>query len=174
MTRSPFFRDSAPFSARSRQQLTLRNVVSSCWLPARSVNRRLEATRNEATGAPDCVKRRSGSSVRFPMKVMKLDSNAMVQAFLVVDVARTGRRGRTGSRDGDLGRADPDLGTDGLEARDVVGDLELSLEFTDRLCGRLEVEDAVETVITLVDLVGELALAPPGFLKQVPTLVGQD
>ena len=70
ITREPFSSDSLTFWARSRQQVTLKKEVDSshCWL-SRFCHRRLTATPKVVTGAPDGVKRSSGSRVRLPTMV---------------------------------------------------------------------------------------------------------
>ena len=72
MTLVPLVRDSATFSAASRQIEQRMNSVSPslnsfAW---RSKVRGVEATVKLATAAPDGVKRSSGSPVRFPITVM--------------------------------------------------------------------------------------------------------
>ena len=72
MTRMPFWRDSATFSAACRQTAQLRNIASPSRhsLVWRSNVRGVDATVKFATAAPDGVKRSSGSAVRLPTRVM--------------------------------------------------------------------------------------------------------
>ena len=72
MTRIPFCSDSATFSAACRQTAQLRNIASPSFHSpvCRSKVRGVEATVKLATGAPDGVKRSSGSAVRLPTRVM--------------------------------------------------------------------------------------------------------
>ena len=72
MTRIPFCSDSATFSAACRQTAQLRNIASPSFHSPdwRSKVRGVEATVKLATGAPDGVKRSSGSAVRLPTRVM--------------------------------------------------------------------------------------------------------
>src|ERR1700760_930140 len=71
-TRMPRVSDSATFSAACRQIEQRRNSASPSFhsLVVRSSVRGVEATVNEATAAPDGVKRSSGSAVRLPTTVM--------------------------------------------------------------------------------------------------------
>src|SRR5680860_210139 len=59
-----------------------------------------------------------------------------------------------------LDRLDPRAGAHDLVAHDLVGDPELTLDLHQALRRRLEVDDGVVAVGHVVDLVGELALAP--------------
>ena len=72
MTRVPLVRDSATFSAASRQiEQRMNSVSPSCHsLACRLKVRGVEAIVKDATAAPEGVKRISGSAVRFPMIVM--------------------------------------------------------------------------------------------------------
>ena len=84
MTRSPFFSDSATFSAASRQiEQRMNRVSPSLYSPVwRSKTRGVEATVKEATPAPEGVKRTSGSAVRLPTMVMMVSP-----AILTVSVS---------------------------------------------------------------------------------------
>src|SRR3954469_9262665 len=72
MTRMPRVRDSATFSAAWRQMEQRRNSASPSFhsLLLRSKVRGVDAMVNDATAAPDGVKRSSGSAVRLPTTVM--------------------------------------------------------------------------------------------------------
>src|SRR5438270_13396112 len=73
MTRAPFSRDSARFSAPLFFQTVPRTkVVSPSFhsLLARSKYRSVDAMVTDATAVPDWVKRSAGSSVRLPTTVM--------------------------------------------------------------------------------------------------------
>ena len=76
MTRSPLSIDSATFSARLRQQVTLKNIASSSPFCLR----KFHATPNSHSAAPAGVKRNSGSLVTFPVIVMEL-LNAIFFSF---------------------------------------------------------------------------------------------
>src|SRR5687768_18166432 len=72
MTRIPFVRDSATFSAASRHTDARRNRVSPSFhsLDWRSNVRGVEAMVKFATAEPDGVNLSSGSLVRLPMTVI--------------------------------------------------------------------------------------------------------
>ncbi len=91
-TRVPLVRDSATFSAASRQMAQRMNNVSPSFhsLDCLSSVRGVLATVKFATAAPEGVKRSSGSPVRFPTRVMTV-SPAMV-AVLPVSQRAPGRR----------------------------------------------------------------------------------
>ncbi len=82
MTRIPLVRDSATFSAAWRHTAQLRNKASPSFhsFDCLSNVRGVEATVKFATGAPDGVKRSSGSAVRLPTTVMMV-SPAMFGSF---------------------------------------------------------------------------------------------
>ncbi len=87
MTRMPLVSDSATFSAGWRHTEQFRNMASPSFHSpvARSNVRGVEATVKFATGAPDGVKRSSGSAVRLPTSVMEV-SPAMLVSPIQSDV----------------------------------------------------------------------------------------
>src|SRR5665811_759671 len=91
ITRIPLVRDSATFSAASRQTEQRMNSVSLSFhsLLCLSKLRGVDATVKFATAAPDGVKRSSGSPVRFPTTVMTV-SPAMPAPRLCSDHAVVG------------------------------------------------------------------------------------
>src|SRR6266508_645848 len=81
--RLPLARDSAMFSAWSRQALTRKKLVSpSRQVPSASRMRWLTARRKLVTGVPFWVKRSSGSSVRLPTWTVKLSLAIVVPPVL--------------------------------------------------------------------------------------------
>jgi hypothetical protein len=80
MTRAPFSRDSATFSAASRQIEQCMNSASPSTHSFRCLSnvRGVDAMVKLATATPDWVKRSSGSAVRLPMMVRGV-SLAMVR-----------------------------------------------------------------------------------------------
>src|SRR3954470_9649767 len=130
MTRIPFCNDSATFSAACRQTAQLRNIASPSFHSPdwRSKVRGVEATVKLATGAPEGVKRSSGSAVRLPTRVMTV-SPAMV-------VASGLRRGLAGLARGDL--------ADDLGAEHVLLQRQLPVELLDRVRLGVQVEQGVD------------------------------
>src|SRR5689334_8977962 len=141
----PRCRVSATFSAACRQTLQVRKSASpSFQSPAwRSKNRGVDAMRKDATAWPLGVKRRFGSSTRFPTIVITV-SPAM-------GLAPAGVRAEPGS---------VDLGADDLGTEDRLAQVELPVELLDR--GRLsrQVDHRVDAFGLLLDVVRQAPPAP--------------
>src|SRR3954447_18518335 len=92
MTRMPRCSDSATFSAACRQTLQLRKRLSPSFhsLVCLSRNRGVDAMRNFATAAPLGVNLSSGSSTRFPTRVMTVSPAAMPALLLRVRAQHLG------------------------------------------------------------------------------------
>src|SRR5436305_14030940 len=105
--------DSATFSAACRQTLHERKRLSPSFhsLVALSRNRGVDAMRNLATAAPLGVNRSSGSSTRFPTRV--------IWVSLAIWVNLPGRLSR--------------VGTDDFCPEDCFVQVELPVEFLDRI-----------------------------------------
>src|ERR1700712_908297 len=140
----PRVSDSATFSAAWRQIEQRRNSASPSFhsFVVRSIVRGGDATVNDATAAPDGVKRSSGSAVRLPTTVMTV-SPATSALF---------RAQNLGPQDG-------------------LVQVQLAVEFEDGRGFGLEVDDRVDALAVLVDLVGEPALAPDVDLVHRATVV---
>src|SRR5690606_7798996 len=133
-------------------QVPLKKLVSSCHSPDwRSRQRRLTARRILAIATPEGVKRSSGSSTRLPIKVTLLD---IWVSFRDGHRPRLCRRAVTTSRGSSVRRAND------LVADDVVGERQHPVEIVDRIGVGLELDDRVETLVDVIDLIGEATLAP--------------
>src|SRR5215472_6686014 len=136
MTRIPRCRLSATFSAICRHTLQVRNRLSPSFhsLVLRSMTRGVEATRNEATGWPDEVKRSSGSLTRFPTIVICVSPAAMGVLQSLV-----GLGGVTG-----VGLAV--LGPQDLGPQHGLVEVELAVQFLDGRGLRGQVDDGVDAL----------------------------
>src|SRR5699024_6186605 len=81
--RMPLLRVSATFSAAWRQTLHVKNIASPSYLclVCELTLRGVDATRKFVTGAPDGVKRSSGSATMLPTTVILVSPCAMVFAY---------------------------------------------------------------------------------------------
>src|SRR5690625_3484733 len=181
ITRVPFSSDSATFSAASRQIEQRRNRASPSFhsFAWRSNMRGVDAMVNDATAIPDCVKRSSGSAVRLPITVMTVSFAMGAPVLLVCGVVQVGHRYRVvrgGGRCYCEAPTEERAGRRPVEARGLSGSLlveahqlgahhglveaELTVELLGGLRLRGEGQDDVDALGLLVDLVGELPLAP--------------
>src|SRR5581483_11997066 len=128
--------DSATFSAACRQMEQRRNSASPSFhsLVLRSKVRGVDAIVNDATAAPDGVKRSSGSAVRLPTTVMTV-SPAMAAASALVRAQDLGPQHR-------------------------LVEIQLPVQLLHRGRVRLQVEDGVDALGVLLDLVGHAAPTP--------------
>src|SRR5699024_7829954 len=134
---------------------------------------------NDATAIPDCVKRSSGSAVRLPITVMTVSFAMGAPVLLVYGGMQVGHRYRVVRGGGRCYCEAPTKERHGrrpVEARGLSGSLlveahqlgahhglveaELTVELLGGLGLRGEGQDDVDALGLLVDLVGELPLAP--------------
>src|SRR5690625_4452429 len=181
ITRVPFSSDSVTFSAASRQIEQRRNRASPSLhsFACRSNMRGVDAMVNDATAIPDCVKRSSGSAVRLPITVMTVSFAMGAPVLLVYGGMQVGHRYRVVRGGGRCYCEAPTKERHGrrpVEARGLSGSLlveahqlgahhglveaELTVELLGGLGLRGEGQDDVDALGLLVDLVGELPLAP--------------
>src|SRR5690625_1506636 len=181
ITRVPFSSDSVTFSAASRQIEQRRNRASPSLhsFACRSNMRGVDAMVNDATAIPDCVKRSSGSAVRLPITVMTVSFAMGAPVLLVYGGMQVGHRYRVVRGGGRCYCEAPTKerhGRRAVEARGLSGSLlveahqlgahhglveaELTVELLGGLGLRGEGQDDVDALGLLVDLVGELPLAP--------------
>src|SRR3954451_9417635 len=159
MTRVPRPRDSATFSAASRQTEQRMNRVSPSFhsLLWRSNARGVEATVKLATAAPDGVNRSSGSPVMLPMTVMTV-SPAMASP------PRWGGSGGRGSG----------AGAQQLGPQHRLVESELTVELLGRGRLRRHGDDGVDALGLLLDLVGQPTAAPDVDVVDAAAVLGDD
>src|SRR6476661_9605598 len=160
MTRVPRPRDSATFSAASRQTEQRMNRVSPSFhsLLWRSNARGVDATVKLATAAPDGVNRSSGSPVMLPITVMMVSPAMSTPCFCRV----VGEGGCSGA------------GAQELGPQDRLVQTELAVQLLGRGRLRRHVDDRVDALGLLLDLVGQTATAPDVDLVHGATVLGDD
>src|SRR3954453_5063533 len=162
MTRVPLVRDSATFSAASRQIEHRRNSVSPSFhsFVWRSNVRGVEATVKLATAAPDGVNRSSGSPVMLPITVMMVSPAMSTPCFSSCRCRR--------------GRGCSGAGAQELGPQDRLVETELTVQLLGRGRLRRQVDDGVDALGLLLDLVGQTATAPDVDLVHGATVLGDD